>query len=457
MKSLAKDLTKLLTNGQVFSAPEELVAYTSDATHYLKSGMPDVLVFPETTADISQIIKFAFTKEIPVVPRGAGSGLAGGCTPVHGGIVVDMKRMNKIIEIDRDNLTAQVESGVVLGNFQNAVEKMGLFYPPDPQSMSVCTMGGNVATRAGGPRGVKYGTTGHYVLGLETVLPDGDIINTGGKVMKQSVGYDITHLMTGSEGTLGIISKINVRLLTLPPATRTLIAGCRTLDDAAKMVSLIIAKGNLPAKLELILTGSIKAMNNFISPPLPLDVEAYLFMELDGIEAQVESESQSIYNLCKDMKGDIRVINNKEEEACYWTARKNLLPLGYIRNKRIVVEDVTVPRNRIPELVREIQNLAKSMNLELGCSGHAGDGNLHPTIRMPEPSDELDEKGYLAIQAIIKKGLALGGTISGEHGIGIHKSEFLSWDLGDAQVALMKRIKNAFDPKGIMNPGKIWV
>lgn len=457
MKSLAKDLTKLLTNGQVFSAPEELVAYTSDATHYLKSGMPDVLVFPETTADISQIIKFAFTKEIPVVPRGAGSGLAGGCTPVHGGIVVDMKRMNKIIEIDRDNLTAQVESGVVLGNFQNAVEKMGLFYPPDPQSMSVCTMGGNVATRAGGPRGVKYGTTGHYVLGLEMVLPDGDIINTGGKVMKQSVGYDITHLMAGSEGTLGIISKINVRLLTLPPATRTLIAGCRTLDDAAKMVSLIIAKGNLPAKLELILTGSIKAMNNFISPPLPLDVEAYLFMELDGIEAQVEIESQSIYNLCKDMKGDIRVINNKEEEACYWTARKNLLPLGYIRNKRIVVEDVTVPRNRIPELVREIQNLAKSMNLELGCSGHAGDGNLHPTIRMSELSDELDEKAYLAIQAIIKKGLALGGTISGEHGIGIHKSEFLSWDLGDAQVALMKRIKNAFDPKGIMNPGKIWV
>ncbi len=458
MKAVAKDLSLLLNSRQVFSKPEELVVYTSDATHYLKSRMPDAVVFPETTEDISRILKYAFEKEIPVVPRGAGSGLAGGCTPVLGGIVVDMKRMNKIIEIDKNNMTAQVESGVVLGLFQETVEGLGLFYPPDPQSMSVCTIGGNVATRAGGPRGVKYGTTGNYVLGLEMVLPDGSIIKTGGKVMKQSVGYDITHLLTGSEGTLGIISRITVRLLTLPPASRTLIVGCKTLDQAAEIVSAIIPQGNVPAKLELILVGSIRGINNYLTRPLATDVEAYLFMELDGIEAQVEIDSQKIKDLCLDMQaGEIRVVDNKDEADMYWEARRKLYPLGYLGNKRIIVEDVTVPRNRIPELVREIQKISASVDIPLSCSGHAGDGNLHPTIRLKELGDEVDKKAQQAIEQIIKKGLELEGTISGEHGIGFHKSDFLTLELGKVQVDLMKRIKAAFDPKGIMNPGKIWV
>ncbi|NLG32156.1 MAG: FAD-binding protein [Syntrophomonadaceae bacterium] len=458
MNALAKDISRLLPRNQVFYQPEELMTYRSDATHYLASRIPDLLVFPETTQDISVLLQYAFAREIPVVPRGAGSGLAGGSTPVKGGIVVDMKRMEKIIEIDKDNLTAKVESGVVLAQFQETVEKMGLFYPPDPQSMSVCTLGGNVATRAGGPRGVKYGTTGNYLLGLETVLPDGTVIKTGGKVMKQSAGYDITHLMCGSEGTLGIISQITLRLLTLPPATRTLIVGCKTLDEGAKIVSEIIARGNLPAKLELVMAGAVKAMNMYINPHLPVDVAAYLFIELDGIEAQVTMEAKSIYDLCKEMEtAEIRVITDKKEESVYWTARKNLYPLGYLKNKRIIVEDVTVPRNRIPELVREIQSISKSLDIELGCSGHAGDGNLHPTIRMQQLSEELDQKAYEAIKQIVKKGLEMEGTISGEHGIGIHKSEFLSWDLGEEQVELMKRIKYAFDPKGIMNPGKIWI
>lgn len=458
MNGLAKDLTRLLGEGKVLFQPEDLLAYANDATHYFRTQPPDAVVLPTATEEVAGILSYAYENHIPVTPRGAGSGLSGGATPVKGGIVVDTKRLNRILEIDRANMTASVEGGVVLQNFHRAVEKMGLFYPPDPQSMSVCTLGANVATRAGGPRGVKYGTTGNYVTGLEVVLPDGSVIKTGGKFVKQSVGYDLTHLMTGSEGTLGVITGVNVRLLTLPPVTRTMVIVCESLDQAAELVSEIIARGAVPAMLEFMIKLAITVMNNYVFPPLPTDGEAYLLMEIDGTAAQVEHDAETIKEICRDMKArEIREIEDERVAQVYWKARSALYPFIMTIFNRATSEDITVPRSRIPDLVRSIQQIAASVGIMIGLAGHAGDGNMHPTVLQNEINEEMAAKAKQAIDQMIRCGLELGGTISGEHGIGIHKQEYLSWELDQAQIDLMKRIKAAFDPRGIMNPGKIWV
>jgi len=458
MTGLARDLGKILSNQQVLCLPEDLLAYANDATFYFRSRVPDAVVLPHSTDEVAQVVKYAFANEIPLVPRGAGSGLAGGCTPIQGGIVMDMKRMDKVVEIDQSNLTAEVEAGLVLQNFYRQVERRGLFYPPDPQSMTVCTLGGNIATRAGGPRAVKYGTTSNYVLGLEMVLPDGSIIHTGGKMVKQSAGYDLTHLMTGSEGTLGVITKANVRLLTLPPLHNTLLISCSTLDQAAEAVSAIIASGTVPAMLEFLNQGAIELMNNYISPPVPLNYEAYLLLDVDGSQGQIDSDTQKIREVCNDLGvPDLRVVENREEAATYWNARSKLYPLLSTIMKRVITEDITVPRNRIPELVRSVQAIAADIGILIGLGGHAGDGNIHPTILQLDINEEINLKAQQAIAQIIRKGLDLGGTISGEHGIGVHKQEFMEMEFGKVQIELMKRIKSAFDPKGIMNPGKIWL
>lgn len=458
MQGLVKDLSAFLGKSQILSLPEEMLAYANDATHYFKSRIPDAVVLPHTTEEVSKVMKYAYAKEIPVTPRGAGSGLAGGCTPVHGGIVMDLKRLNKVLEIDKSNMTAIVEAGVVLKKFQDILEKRQLFYPPDPQSASVCTIGGNVATRAGGPRGVKYGTTGDYVTGMEVVLPDGSLITPGGKFVKQSVGYDITHLMTGSEGTLGVITAVNLRILPLPEANRTVVVVCETLEQAAEIVAEIIARGAVPAMIEFLIKLAITIMNQYFFPPLPTDGEGYLFMYFDGTEAQVEYEAKLVSEICHDMKAkEVRLIEDPKAAQAYWTARANVYPLIQTIFERGNAEDITVPRNKLPDLVRAVQAISAAEGVMIGLAGHAGDGNMHPSILFPQVTPEAEAKAKIAIDKLIRAGLDLGGTISGEHGIGIHKAEYLSWELGDIQIDLMKRIKQAFDPKGIMNPGKIWM
>lgn len=458
MKSLTQDLKRLLSDKQVLSLPEDLMAYASDATHYYANRIPDAVVLPANSEDVGRVMKYASEHDVPVTPRGAGSGLAGGCTPVHGGIVMDMKRMNRLLEIDRDNLTAEVEAGLVLRQFTRSVERQGLFYPPDPQSAAVCTLGGNIATRAGGPRGVKYGTTGNYLLGTEIVLSDGTVIRTGGKMMKQSSGYDITHLMAGSEGTLGIITRANLRLLTLPPVHNTMVISCVSLDQAAELVSAIIASGTVPAMLEFLIKLAIMVMNNYITPPLPLDYEAYLLVDVDGSANQVEEDTRKIKGICHDLGiPDLRIVEDPREAASYWEARSKLYPLMLSIMKRVITEDITVPRNRIPDFVRGVQAIAADIAIQIGLAGHSGDGNMHPTILQPEVNDDINARAKQAIDRIIRLGLDLGGTISGEHGIGLHKQEYLEWEFGPAQVELMKRIKGAFDPKGLLNPGKIWL
>ncbi|HPS56903.1 MAG TPA: FAD-linked oxidase C-terminal domain-containing protein [Spirochaetota bacterium] len=458
MSSIGKDLRKILGEKQVLDLPEDVSAYANDATFYIAKKSPDAVAIPQTTEEVSKIVKYAFDNKIPVVPRGAGSGLAGGCTPVHGGIVLDMKWMNRIIDIDHKNMSATVDCGVVLNDFNKAIDKQGLFYPPDPQSMSVCTLGGNIATRAGGPRGVKYGTTERYVMGLEVVLPDGSVMTPGGKVMKMSSGYDITHLMTGSEGTLGVITSAHLRLLPKPAAKRTIVVTCTTVDQAAEIVSGIIAAGATPAMLEFLIKLAITVLNKYISPPLPLLGEAYLLMEIDGSVSQVEDETRDIKRICTGMGAvDVRVVTDEAESATYWWARSRLYPGMLQIFKRVITEDITVPRNSIPEFVRRVQAIAASTGAFIGLAGHAGDGNMHPTILHTEISDKMSVKAEKAIEEIIKAGLELHGTISGEHGIGIHKNKFMELEHGAVEMGIMKKIKSVFDPRNIMNPGKIWI
>ncbi len=457
MKAIAKDLFRILPRSAVLQAPEDLLAYAADATADLFSRSPDAVVLPRSTDDVAAVLCYAASRKVPVTPRGAGSGLAGGATPVEGGIVLDMKRMNRVMAVNRGNMTAQAEAGVVLENFKRLIAKENLFYPPDPQSAAVCTLGGNVATRAGGPRGVKYGTTVHYVLGLTTVLPDGEVVKTGGSCVKQSVGYDLTHLFTGSEGTLGVITEVTLRLLPLPPAHATAVAVARTSEDAASMVSEIIARGTVPAMLEYLTLMAAATMNPTLKIPLPLTGEAYLLMDIDGTAAQVAADCALLSDLCRE-KGalEVRIVEDPVEAAAYWKARASLYPLILTMAKKAIIEDVTVPRDRLPEFVRKIGELSAKMGVLIGMAGHAGDGNMHPSVLFGEVNEKTMQDARFAVREIVRAGLALGGTISGEHGVGLHKAEFIEEEMGSAQIALMKRVKAAFDPLGIMNPGKIW-
>ncbi|MBI5844159.1 MAG: FAD-binding protein [Deltaproteobacteria bacterium] len=458
MKGMARDLRKIVPGNCVLSEPEDLLAYASDATADLCKRPPDAVVIPANAADVAKVMRYAFSNGVPVTPRGAGSGLAGGATPVMGGIVLDMKRMNKVIEVNRRNMTATVEAGVVLNSFKELIARESLFYPPDPQSAAVCTIGGNVATRAGGPRGVKYGTTSNYVLGLTAVLPDGEIIKAGGTCVKQSVGYDITHLFTGSEGTLGVITDVNLRLLPLPPASATAMVVCATTEQAAQIVSDIIAAGTVPAMLEFLTLMAAATMNQTLAQPLPLTGQAYLLMEIDGTEAGVKANCEVLTDLCtKSGAQEVRIVSDPAEAAGYWKARASLYPLILTMVTKTIIEDVTVPRDRLPEFVKRIQDLSARLGVMIGIAGHAGDGNMHPSILFGEVNEKTLAQAEEAVEEIVRTGLDLCGTISGEHGIGLHKARFLEWEMGKTQVALMKRIKAAFDPKSIMNPGKIWL
>ena len=456
-EALGRDLKRLLGGDKVRTEPEDLLAYSSDATRYYAQGKPDAVAQVESVDDVCKLLKYANQHGVPVTPRGAGSGLSGGSTPIRGGIVLDMKRMNRILEISKGNMTARAESGVVLANFHRAVEKEKLFYPPDPQSMDVCTLGGNVACRAGGPRGVKYGTTPNYVLGLEAVLPDGSVINTGGISVKQANGYNITQILTGSEGTLAVITRVNLRLLPLPPERKTMIVVCDSAQLAAEMVSRIIYEGVVPAVLEYLEVGAIWLMNTYSPVPVAQDGQVYLLIEVDGTAAVIAEDIGVIKGIAEKMGArEIKIIEDKKQAEGIWKARKNLSPLVLRIFQKSISEDVTVPRDKIPQMVKAVREIGASLGVSTGMSGHAGDGNIHPGVQLMEITPEMEQKAEEAIRLMIEKGIELGGTVSGEHGIGLHKSQYIEKELGKVQIELMKRIKYAFDPRGIMNPGKIW-
>jgi glycolate oxidase len=449
------EIKKIIARENIFEDVEEKICYSYDATG--ENFLPDLVVFPTCAEDISNILILANQYNIPVVPRGAGTGFTGGALPVRGGVVLAMSRMNRILEIDSENLTALVEPGVVTGKFQAEVEAMGLFYPPDPASLESSTLGGNVAECAGGPRAVKYGVTREYVLGLEAVLPTGEIVQTGSAVLKSVVGYDLTRLLIGSEGTLGVISKIRLKLLPLPAARLTLMAIFSDVTEAAASVSRIVKARVLPAALEFMDEFAIDSVNDYLPGTFPEDAKALLLIELDGPEAAIEQEAAQIESVVTGPNViSLKKATSAAERDRLWLARRSISPSLQKYNLKKINQDVVVPRSRIPALISGIHQVAARLNLFIINFGHAGDGNIHVNI-MIEPGDE-DAAGRAkqAVKEIFKLVIDLGGSISGEHGIGISKAPYLGMELSPAAVAAMQKIKKALDPKNILNPGKIF-
>lgn len=448
-------LKKIVGQHNVTEKPEECMCYAYDATaqHFL----PDAVVFPQTSDEVSGILTLASNHHIYVIPRGSGSGMTGGSLPVHGGIVLVTTRMNRILEIDCDNFIAVVEPGVITGHLHKAVEKKGLFYPPDPSSSDFSTLGGNLAECAGGPRAVKYGVTRDYVLGLQAVLPNGDIIETGVKTAKGVVGYDLTRLLVGSEGTLGIITRIILRLLPLPRHIRTMTAVFDNMETGAETVSEIMRQAIIPRTVEFMDQASIRCTEDYLHMGLPKDAGAMLLLEVDGNKNQVDMDIETLRTLCL-AKGarSVTIAQSELERANLWKARKAISPALYRLAPDKINEDIVVPKSKIPHMVRKIKEITRNTGLPIAGFGHAGDGNIHVNIMLDKKDPEQVKKAEAALEILFDYTLELGGTISGEHGVGITKAKYIAKEIGQAELTLMKNIKRAFDPKGILNPGKIF-
>jgi glycolate oxidase len=448
------ELKRIVGTANAAFAKEELLCYSYDATNTLYP--PDAVVFVKSAEEVSLILKMANSEGFPVIPRGAGSGFSGGSLPVEGGVVISTERMNGIIEIDTENLTAVVEPGVVLWEFQQEVENKGLFYPPDPSSMRFSTLGGNIAECAGGPRAVKYGVTKDYVLGLEVVLPTGEIINTGVRTAKGVVGYDLTKLMVGSEGTLGVVTKATLKLLPLPEATKTLLAVFSDLKDAAVAVSGIIKAKVIPSTLELIDGVSLKCVEEYAKAGLPV-AEAVLLIEVDGSPDGVVKDSEVVERICMECGAEyVKSAAGKDEVKDLWKARRAISASLFRVKPNKINEDVVVPRASIPELIGGIKEIAGRHKLTIACFGHAGDGNIHVNVMYDKSNPYEAKAAEDAVTEVFKLTVELKGTISGEHGIGVSKARYLSLELKPEAIEAMKRIKAAFDPNGILNPGKIF-
>jgi glycolate oxidase len=441
--STFKKLQNIAGKAYCSNAKEDLVCYGYDATAL--NFLPDAIVFPEKTSQVASILCLADRDNFNVIPRGSGSGMTGGSLPINGGVVVIMTRFNRIHKIDTDNLVAHVEPGVITGNFHRAVEKEGLFYPPDPASSEFCTLGGNMAECAGGPSAVKYGVTRDYVLGLEVVLASGEIIKTGVKTAKGVVGYDLTRLFIGSEGTLGIITRMTLRLLPLPKERRTMTAVFDLIDKAAETVSEIIRRSIIPRTIEFMDNASIRCAEDQLKIGLPVEAQAMLLIDVDG---SADETKRAITKL--------KELENKEEAANLWKARKAVSPALFKYGPDKINEDIVVPRSKIPEMVKKIDALRTETGLSMASFGHAGDGNIHFNIMLDKKDKTQLKKAEAAVEELFDYTLKLGGTISGEHGIGITKAPYMGKEIGPVELDLMKKIKKVFDPKGILNPGKIF-
>ncbi len=453
--SIIKKLHKIIGKDGIKTNKEELVCYSYDAA--ASTFLPDAVLFPENEDQISQVLNLANKELFYVTPRGSGSGMTGGSVPVKGGIVMVMNQLNKIINIDTDNLYVKVEPGVITGDLHKAVEAKGLFYPPDPASSSFCTIGGNIGECAGGPRAVKYGVTRDYVLGLKAVLGSGKKVKTGVTTKKGVAGYDLTRLLTGSEGTLAIISEITLKLLALPEKVKTMALLFKNLDDAADMVSAIISKSVLPRCIEFLDKTSIHCVKEHFGFNIVDSVEALLIVEIDGDAAQVDKNFARLIKFCETRDVfKIIVADNKKEADELWKARKALSPALFKLAPNKINEDIVVPVNKIPKMVRKIELIKKENKLFITSFGHAGDGNIHCNIMYDKQNPDELIKAQLAVEQLFSSTLELGGTITGEHGVGITKMKYLANEIGQVELQLMRDIKKVFDPKGILNPGKIF-
>lgn len=454
-ENVIRQLTAIVGPDNISTSPAELSCVSYDGTG--RTSMPDAVAWPSTVEEISQIMTIAHREKIPVVPRGGGSGMTGGAIPIQGGLVIAMAKFNRIIAIDQENQTAIVEPGVVTGTLQTEVKRYGLFYPPDPASAKFCTLGGNVAEGAGGPSAVKYGVTRDYVKGLEVVLADGKIIHTGVRTDKGVVGYDLTRLFVGSEGTLGIITKIILRLIPQPKAKQTTLVLLDSIHKAASLVAKVLSCFT-PCTLEFMDRTAISIVADQMPMKISAETNALLLIELDGSAVAVASEGAALAEFLSNQPG-VRLVQQATDAADVerlWLARRSVSPAAFTLRTHKLGEDVVVPRTAIPDLVACAESLANELNLVIFCFGHAGDGNIHVNIMYDQDDTCQTEAAQSAKERIFTKVMALGGTLSGEHGVGITKSAYLSLEVDLNTLSAMKLIKHALDPANILNPGKIF-
>ena len=453
--TIVAELKKLLGPANVTTDLQDLICYGYDATQM--EFLPDAVVHPAGPEEVSLVLKLANRELIPVFPRGAGSGFTGGALPKGGGIVLVTTRMNRILRIDTENLIAEVEPGLVTEEFQLAVEKLGLFYPPDPASLKFSTLGGNVAENAGGPRCVKYGVTRDFVMGLEVVLPTGEIIRTGTETYKAVVGYDMTRLLCGSEGTLGVITKIIFKLLPLPEAKKTMLTIFDSIDGAARAVSAIIGARIIPTTLEFMDYATLQCVERRFNLGIPDEGRAVLIIEVDGDRELIEKQAARIRELIAPLGlVQCKVAKDAAESEALWRVRRLVSPTLRDINPTKYNEDIVVPRSKVPDVIRRIEQIQKKYDIPIVNFGHAGDGNIHVNVMIDKEVPGMEEKAHQAIREVFQAALDLHGTMSGEHGVGLAKQPYIPMELSPVQIATMKAIKHALDPNNILNPGKIF-
>ncbi|MCL5268154.1 MAG: FAD-binding protein [Bacteroidetes bacterium] len=453
--NVKKELRKIFGQKRFLDSVEDRIAYSYDGTPVI-SSMPDAIVIPASVDQISALIRLANDEKFAVVPRGSGSGLSGGSVPSKNSVVLLMSQWNKVLELDKNNLTAWVEPGVITAKLQSQVESQGLFYPPDPGSAQICTLGGNVAENAGGLRGLKYGVTKNYTLGFEVVLPTGEVMKIGGKNMKDVAGYNLKDVLIGSEGTLGVFTKILLKLIPMPASSRTLLAFYDSIGGAAETVSAITAARIMPAMMEFLDNTTIRAVEAFSHLGLDTNTGAILLVEVDGPRSAVEEDAIAVENICRGSGAkDVRVAKDEAEALKLKTARKSALAaLARIRPTTIL-EDATVPRSELAVMVDFINQTAKKHSIQIGTFGHAGDGNLHPTALIDERDHAEIRRTEEAFDDIFRKAVDLGGTITGEHGVGLTKKKFLEELYNTPFVKMMRTTKQMLDPNCILNPDKV--
>src|SRR5438445_2497054 len=453
--ALRRELEAIVGPGGVLSEPDELIVYESDWLTLFRA-LADFVVFPTSAEHVAALVRVANREAMPFVARGAGTGLSGGCLPTEGGLVLSLMRMNRVLEVDYDNQVVVVEPGLVNLHLSWAVGPQGFYYAPDPSSQQACTIGGNIANNSGGPHTLKYGVTTNHVLGLEVVLPDGELMWLGGKT-RDAQGYDLVGLFVGSEGTFGIATKIVVRILKKPQAVKTVLAVFDQVDQASEAVSAIIARGLVPAAMEMIDQLTIEAVEDAFGCGYPRDAAAALLIELDGLAAGMEAQAERVVQACRDCGArEVRTARDEAERALLWKGRKSAFGAYGRTSPAYRVMDWVIPRTKLPYVLRRVNEIVAAHGLRVGNVFHAGDGNLHPNI-LYDPRRPGEEARVVAAGAEIMKVCAeVGGSISGEHGVGLGKTDFMPLIFSAADLALMRRLKNAFNPTGLCNPGKVF-
>ena len=451
-----KDLT--LINGiEISDEKEDLICYSYDAS-YAKGSLPELIAWPKNTDEIVRIVKWATNKGLKIVPRGAGTGMAGGAIPINSrSIIVSLEKMREILEVNTKNFTTTLQTGVINGELQKELTIYELFYPPDPASLDYCTIGGNVATNAGGPRAIKYGVTRNYVLELETVLSTGEVFTLGGKTFKRVTGYEIKELFIGSEGTLGIISRVTLRVLPQPEEVITLLVSFDSIESAGDAVPKIIGSGIIPRTLEFLDSSCLQLVETNYELGLPSASEALLLVELDGEVTSLKRQGEKIVDIVRKFNGETQVATDYYSRENLWKARRSISPcILKMKDKEKINIDIAVPIDNLSTILKKLNKLSIESKIPIICFGHAGDGNIHVNILVSKGIEEEKKQGFEIVKKIFELTVSMGGVISGEHGIGITKKPYIDIQLDRKHIELMQAIKRVFDPKGIMNPGKIF-